>query len=155
MMTSTEYSDAYQGGYGLTIRFLLSRGVPGEHAEEAAQAAWAKGWERRRQLRDPERVIPWINTIALNQFRNGLRKPRWPAERLELAAPPGTNDRIIDLRRSLQVCRQSDRRILEHHYLEGLTSYEIARQSGCTPVAARIRLLRARRRLWRLLRSAG
>jgi RNA polymerase sigma-70 factor (ECF subfamily) len=155
MMTRTEYGNAYQGGYGVTIRFLLSRGVPGDRAEEAAQAAWAKGWERRRQLRDPGRLVTWINTIALNQFRNLLRKQRPSEELPELATPPGTNARTIDLQRSLQVCRQSDRRILERHYLEGLTSYEIAQQSGCTPVAARVRLLRARRRLRHLLRPAS
>lgn len=155
MMTRAEYGDAYGGGFSATIRFLLSRGVPGDRAEEAAQAAWVKGWERRRQLRDPKRVITWINTIALNQFRNCLRKQRRSEELLELAAPPGTNAKAIDLHRSLQMCRQSDRRILERHYLEGLTSYEIARQSGCTPVAARVRLLRARRRLRRLLRPTG
>ena len=154
MMTSTDYGNAYQGGYSVTIRFLLSRGVPGDRAEEAAQAAWAKGWERRRQLRDPKRVITWVNTIALNQFRNWLRKQRWSDELPELATPPGANAKTIDLQRSLKVCRQSDRRILESHYLEGMTSQEIARQSGCTPVAARVRLLRARRRLRHLLRPA-
>jgi RNA polymerase sigma-70 factor, ECF subfamily len=154
MMTRTEYGDAYQGGFPVTIRFLLSRGVPGDRAEEAAQAAWTKGWERRRQLRDPKRIVTWVNTIALNQFRNWLRKQRRSEELPELAISPGTNARAIDLQRSLRVCRQSDRRILERHYLEGLTSYEIARQSGCTPVAARVRLLRARRRLRRLLRPS-
>ncbi len=151
MMTRIDYGNAFQAGYGITIRFLILRGVPGQAAEEAAQAAWAKGWERRGQLRDPKSVTTWINTIALNQFRNALRKQPRSDELPELAGPPATNAKTIDLRRSLQTCRPSDRRILERHYLEGLTSYEIARQSGCTPVAARVRLLRARRRLRHLL----
>jgi DNA-directed RNA polymerase specialized sigma24 family protein len=45
-------------------------------AEEVAQAAWAKGWERLSQLRNESFVVIWVNTIALNVYRSGLRRKR-------------------------------------------------------------------------------
>jgi hypothetical protein len=30
--------------------------------------AWARGWERRHQLRDDWMIFAWINSIALNMF---------------------------------------------------------------------------------------
>jgi hypothetical protein len=46
-MTQEQYADAYSRGFDVTKRFLVSRGVGGDTAEVAAQAAWARGWECR------------------------------------------------------------------------------------------------------------
>src|SRR5271163_1008325 len=75
-MTSDGYGKAYQRGFDLTVRFLISRGVQRDNAEEAAQAAWVKGWERLGQLRKDSFVVMWVNTIAMNVHRNWLRKKR-------------------------------------------------------------------------------
>ena len=53
-MTREEYGAAYKKGYNLTVRFLVSRGLSYDSAQETAQAAWVKGWERLGQLRDPK-----------------------------------------------------------------------------------------------------
>ncbi len=45
-MTREEYGAAYKKGYNLTVRFLVSRGLSYDSAQETAQAAWVKGWER-------------------------------------------------------------------------------------------------------------
>ena len=71
--TST-FSDAYVKGFPVTLQFLRSLGIDPDRAEEIAQAAWAKGWEKRRSLREQERLIPWANTIALNLFRSWFRR---------------------------------------------------------------------------------
>lgn len=42
-MTQEQYADAYSRGFDVTKRFLVSHGVSGDTAEEAAQAAWARG----------------------------------------------------------------------------------------------------------------
>lgn len=146
-LTREQYSVAYNDGYVMTVRFLLSRGLPSESAEEAAQGAWAKGWEYRKHLRNPKKVVSWVNTIALNLFRNGFRRRESPEELPEIAAEPKMNARAIDVRRTLANCPSRDRRLIEMTYIEGYTSAEVGKQMDSTPVAVRVRLLRARRRL--------
>jgi RNA polymerase sigma-70 factor (ECF subfamily) len=151
-MTREQFSLAYDNGYRLTVRFLVSRGLSGESAEEAAQAAWAKGWEHRNNLRNPKRVVSWVNTIALNLFRNWFRKRESPEDLPEIPTPPRIDPRAIDLHRTLERCAARDRQLLEKHYLEGYSSEELAEKTGCTAVAVRVRLLRVRRKLDAMLR---
>jgi RNA polymerase sigma factor (sigma-70 family) len=146
-MTREQYSLAYTNGYQSTVRFLVSRGLSGESAEEAAQAAWAKGWEHRGSLRNPKRVSSWVNTIALNLFRNWFRRRESPEELPEIPTAPRVDPRSIDLHRTLERCDARDRALLEGHYLEGYTSEELGAKTGCTAVAVRVRLLRVRRKL--------
>jgi DNA-directed RNA polymerase specialized sigma24 family protein len=77
------YAANYETGFRSTIRLLLSRGLLIEDAEELAQAAWVRGWEAMHQLRSSGRVIPWINTIALNSMYNQQRRRRRHVARLD------------------------------------------------------------------------
>lgn len=151
-MTRDQYSRAYTKSYPSTVRFLVSRGLSGESAEEAAQAAWAKGWEHRANLRNPSRVASWVNTIALNLFRNWFRRRESPEELPEIPTAPRIDARAIDLHRTLDRCAPRDCELLVGHYLEGYTSEELGERTGCTAVAVRVRLLRVRRRLGDALR---
>jgi DNA-directed RNA polymerase specialized sigma24 family protein len=142
-MTRESYGIAYQGGFERTTRFLVSRGIPRDHAMELAQAAWARGWEQLSQLRNESMVMTWINTIALNLYRrliereNIVHPTRAPdTTAIDLAA--------IDLARILDLCRPSDRLLLQQH-LSGVTAKEIAGRQCISETAVRIRLLRARR----------
>ncbi len=148
-ITDEYFSNAYQKGFHLTVRFLLSRGVSQEAALDTAQAAWTKGWERREQLRHPNLVLTWTNTIALNIYRTLLRRER-PTEPLtEVEAFSSLNVAAIDAERILKECKPNDRLVLEEHYIDGYNTTEIARLQGCSETAVRIRLLRARRKLKR------
>jgi RNA polymerase sigma factor (sigma-70 family) len=147
MMTNEEYGHAYQRGFPLTVRFLVSRGLSFDSAQETAQAAWAKGWERLTQLRDPNLLLTWMNSIALNIHRSLIRREPVLLALPELSTSPKVNLAAIDLRRILKVCRQQDRIVLQRHYLEGYRVQEIARQQGWSETAVRIRLLRARRKV--------
>jgi RNA polymerase sigma-70 factor (ECF subfamily) len=145
-MTRETYGQAYQKGFNLTVRFLLSRGVRRDVADEAAQAAWVKGWERLEQLRNESLVVTWVNSIALNVYRRLLRRENTQAARSTLHEKTVSIDiAAIDVARILEFCRPSDRRLLEQQYVRGVTTGEIAREYGVTETAIRIRLLRARR----------
>jgi RNA polymerase sigma factor (sigma-70 family) len=144
-MTRDEYGAAYQKGYGLTVRFLISRGLAYDVAQDTAQAAWTRGWERLGQLRDPRMVLTWMNSIALNIHRSFLRREPLFHTLPEIPTPPKINLAAIDARRILQCCKKKDRIVLEGHYLEGFKVQEIASEHGWTETAVRIRLLRARR----------
>ena len=147
-MTREHYGEAYRQGFEITVRFLFSRGASWEQAREAAQGAWARGWERLPQLRDEELVGKWVNTIALNTYRSILRHEQAHQTQPELDTTSGTSVAVIDLAaidmaRILKICRPCDRALLEEQ-IHGLTPEDIARQQGVTKTAVRIRFMRAR-----------
>jgi RNA polymerase sigma-70 factor (ECF subfamily) len=150
-MTTEDFGKAYQKGFNLTVRFLVSRGLSYDSALDTAQAAWAKGWERREQLRDPSLVLTWTNSIALNIHRTFLRREPQTQTLPELQAPARMNVAAIDVKRILNECKPNDRVVLEGHYIEGYKVQEIASQNGWSETAVRIRLLRARRSVERRL----
>ena len=144
-MTRDGYGMAYRRGFDLTVRFLVCRGVHYDSADEVAQAAWVRGWERLAQLRNESLVVTWVNAIALNVYRSLAR-----GERIKQLVADQLDERssidfaAIDIGRVLSRCRPGDRDLLEQH-LNGVTTAEIAREKGVTETAIRIRLLRARR----------
>jgi len=117
-MTRDDYGKAYQKGYNMTVRFLVSRGVPYDSAQETAQAAWAKGWERIGQLRDQTMVLTWMNSIALNIHRSYIRREPMLQTLPELSTPPKVNLAAIDVKRVLKTCKHNDRMVLQRHYLK-------------------------------------
>jgi DNA-directed RNA polymerase specialized sigma24 family protein len=145
MMTRDEYGDAYQGGFIRTVKFLVHRGVPRAVAPEVAQSAWATGWEKLGQLRSDAMVLVWVNSIAINTYRQRLRG----APVLEdLSDLPGPDQNLawIEVVQLLRLCQPCERVLLERQ-LMGETPSEIANSCGVTQTAMRLRLLRARRRI--------
>jgi RNA polymerase sigma factor (sigma-70 family) len=144
-MDATVFANTYKKGIKSTINFLSSRGIPRDMAPECAQAAWAKGWERLKQLRDESLLVSWVNSIALNHSRRAMKKARhevaWTQDRerrteMDLAA--------IDVASILQSCEPKDRELLEAQ-LQGRSAQELAAETGLTETAMRLRCLRARR----------
>jgi RNA polymerase sigma-70 factor (ECF subfamily) len=144
-MTREEYGDVYEGARERTIRFLLSRGAAPEMATDVAQSAWLRGWEQLSQLRDPQMIVAWVNSIALNQYRKAIRIEYLHQEIRESDhGKTCLNLAAIDVARILSACRSQDRLLLQAQ-MEGVTGKEMARDQGLTVTAVRIRLLRARR----------
>ncbi len=143
-MTRSEYGQAYQAGFDRTVRFLISRGAQCDGAQEAAQAAWARGWERLVQLRNEDMVLLWVNTIALNVYRGILRRETLNQPLPELLSKSNIDVAAIDMDRILKFCRPSERALFKQK-MYGATTGEIARDQGVTETAIRIRMMRARR----------
>jgi DNA-directed RNA polymerase specialized sigma24 family protein len=156
-VTRSAYGQAYQAGFERTIRFLISRGAPRDGAQEAAQAAWVRGWERLNQLRNDEMLLTWVNTIALNIYRRVRQTEERCRQPLpELYSRLRIDMAAIDIARILKFCRPRERRLLELQ-MQGVTTKEIARHNGVTETAIRIRLMRARRaaRAFTGMRTSG
>jgi DNA-directed RNA polymerase specialized sigma24 family protein len=152
-MTSQAYGQAYQKGFDRTVRFLISRGAFGDRAVEAAQAAWVRGWERLYQLRDENMLLTWVNTIALNAYRAGLRKEKMAIPLSERHCESEIDLTPIDLETVLKACSQRERALLELQ-IQGTTTGELAGLRGVSPTAIRIRLLRARRAVRKRVENA-
>lgn len=147
LMTQEEYGVAYNRGYVKTVRFMLSRGISRDMSQELAQAAWAKGWEYRRQVRDTHKVDAWVNTIALNLLRSSFRRPETRELKKDTPTSPLTSPETVDGQRLLAQCSIAERELIEGHYIDGYTSAELGSKLNCTAVAVRVRLLRLRRRI--------
>jgi DNA-directed RNA polymerase specialized sigma24 family protein len=142
-MTRENYGAAYLNGFERTTKFLVSRGVHRDNAKELAQAAWARGWEQRDQLRDESTVTSWVNTIALNYYRRLVERQNITLP-TRVADTTMTDLAAIDLARILDLCRPGDRFLLQQH-LWGVTTKEIAERQRISETAVRVKLLRARR----------
>ncbi len=143
-MTQDEFGEAYWQGFAPTIRLLRSRGASTHDAEDLAQAAWLQGWQKIDQLRDKAAVRSWINVIAVNYYRRGIRREARYQALPDLCGHSGIDLAPLDTARILNLCRPGDRLLFEHQ-LGGLTAEEIAKQHCVSATAIRIRLLRARR----------
>lgn len=146
-MTEAQFSNMYTTGFSRTVAFLMSRGIRSD-ADEFAQAAWVRGWERRDQIRCPETWFIWINSIALNLVRERSRRERTFEELpVQVTAQARKLSAAVDAATLLSACTADERFALEQHYLYGYTSSEVAIQSGCSSVAVRLRVMRALSRL--------
>jgi RNA polymerase sigma factor (sigma-70 family) len=121
-------------------------------AEEAEQSAWAVAYRRLKDLRDPDRLRPWLMSVAANEARQIVRSRRRRTVR-ELAvvdpATPRDVDRaaIIDLADALGRLDPKDRAIVGMRFVGGFESAEIGREMGMTASAVRVRLHRLLERL--------
>jgi DNA-directed RNA polymerase specialized sigma24 family protein len=143
-MTREAYGLAYQNGFRRTVRFLCSRGASTEHAEDVAQAAWLRGWERLHQLRDEGTIVSWVNAIAINVHRHTVQHEARYQILPDLCGQAGIDLAPIEAARILRLCHPRDRALLEQQ-MGGATAEEVATQEGVSPTAIRIRFFRARR----------
>ncbi len=124
-------------------------------AEEAVQAAWVIAWRKLGSLQDPQRLGPWLVSVAVNQAKDLLRKRR---RRTEVEIPndtsvpvggidPATGIEALDLRAALSRRDADDRALLAMRYVAGFSSTELAEAIGITPSGTRNRLERLTTRL--------
>ncbi len=123
-------------------------------AQDAVQAAWPVAWQRLATLRDPDRLRPWLITIAANQARQVLRRRRIQRvaeiraiEPLVVHHDPAGGIDLTDLATALRRLPPEDRALLALRYVAELDSTEIGRALGISASGARSRLERLLLRL--------
>ncbi|WP_162179891.1 RNA polymerase sigma factor [Bryobacter aggregatus] len=148
LLTRDDYAKAYQDGFNKTVRFLAANGASLELAEEVAQAAWVRGWERLSQLRHVAALTFWINSIAKNLLRSNFRKLQSSTELLEttLVETPLESE-SIDAHRMFAGCTETEKQLLKLYYVEGYTSQELSSTFGLSAVGVRVRLTRLKKNL--------
>ena len=132
------------------IAYLVSGDV--DMAQDAEQAAWAIAWRKLGSLRDPDRLRPWLMSLAANEARQLVRGGRRRTVReiaVSTADRPIDPDRaaLLDLAASLRRLDARDRSIIGLRFVAGLDSAEIGRAVGLSPSGVRVRLARILGRL--------
>ena len=127
-------------------------------AEEAEQSAWALAYRRLKDLRDPDRLRPWLMSIAANEARQIARSRRRRTVRevavVDVSRPPDADSAAaIDLANALERLDPRDRTIVGLRFIGGFDSAEIGGVLGMSASAVRVRLHRALDRLRKDLRD--
>ena len=126
-------------------------------AEDAVQSACARALASMHTLRSPERFRAWFYRIVVNEAKQRLRNAARESEVLLPVAyeERGLRDERIDLVRAIEQLSATLRVTVLLYYYVGLNGGEIAAAMQTSPVAVRLRLMLARRRLRALLDVSG
>ena len=155
VITLAQFEAAYRSSFSRTVNRLAARGVSRETAEDLAQAAWARGWEYREQLRNPSLVSWWVGSIARNLLFIAYRG-RKPTEQLtETCATISPDWKPLLVDRLLRDLPMADRDLLVETYAFGSTSYELGPKMGVSATAIRVRLNRLRKTLRGIVDGRG
>jgi RNA polymerase sigma-70 factor (ECF subfamily) len=163
-LLSADDADAFAVLYDrhVAVVFAWARRRAGGYAGDLTAETFARAWLRRRHFRShpSASALPWLLGIAGNVLRESMRKsqvddrarrrlglpelggpdPNLEAVEARLSLPEAVNRAVADL-------SVSERDLLKLRAVDGLPYREIALQLGCTPQAARLRVLRLLRQL--------
>jgi RNA polymerase sigma-70 factor (ECF subfamily) len=150
----TRFRVLFDRVYAPLGRYARHRGLTGPDAEDLVAQTLEIAWRRLEEVPADE-PLPWLYAVAHNLWRNQVRRDRrrrdllarfrvpWPPA---VGGDPGGLEPGV-LRAALASLSESDQEVLRLVAWDGLTPAELAAVLGCTPVAARTRLHRARGRL--------
>lgn len=125
-----------------------------ELAQDAAQAAWPIIWRKLGGLRDPDKLRPWLVSVAANEARQlvrRLRRDRIVA--IELAdvgsdqADPARHSGDEELLAAVRRLPADDRALIALRFVVGFDATEIGRALGLSASGVRSRLARLVARL--------
>jgi RNA polymerase sigma-70 factor (ECF subfamily) len=168
-----ELMTAYVGGDHAAFRVLFERYAPmlmrmarrrlssDEEAREVVQQTFFQLNRARNDFREGAKLRPWVVTIAMNLIREHYRKRgRRKEASLDAAihtvgVPPKDRleeaERAIQLREAIAQLPESQRTVVELHWLSELPFAEVARIVGAKEGAVRVRAHRAYKRLKEIL----
>ncbi len=129
-------------------------------ADEAVSAAWLIAWCKLSDLREPDRLRPWLVSIAANEARQAVRRRRRRgvmelamADAAVPAGDPAARATDIDLINALARLHPDDRLLLALRYVAGFDASELGRATGRSASGTRARLARLLGRLRTELRD--
>ena len=150
-----------------TVHGVLVSMVSVDEARDLCQEVFLTALRTIGRLTEPERVGPWLCTIARNRARDlyrarGRRQPTLelegldeagePVARAEVVREPDAASRALDALRELP---EAYRETLALRLVEGLTGPEIAERMGMTHGSVRVNLHRGMKLLRKRLERDG
>lgn len=154
MDPETRFRALFGLAYAPLCRYARHRGLTGPDAEDLVAQTMEIAWRRLDDVPTSE-PLPWLYAVARNLWRNQARRDRRRRElfaRFRVPPPAAVGQDPGDLepgvlRAALASLSDGDQEVLRLVGWDGLSPAEVAVVLGCTPVAARTRLHRARGRL--------
>jgi RNA polymerase sigma-70 factor (ECF subfamily) len=158
---SRQFTELFTAHYG-PVHAYVRRRVAADLAQDVVAETFLAAWRNVHEL--PPDPLPWLYRAAhfaiANQRRTLTRRSRLD-DRVRLATPSAIafdhSDQVADdleLAAAFRELGEADREVLRLAAWEGLSVEEIGVVIGCSTVAAKARLRRARQRLSRRLEQA-
>jgi RNA polymerase sigma-70 factor, ECF subfamily len=155
-LAQVRFSRLYRTQAGAILAYTLRRAATREDAADAAAETFLVAWRRLGELPAGGRERLWLYGVArrvlANQGRAERRRTRLgerlvEALRTELAMHSESDREAAEVMRAMGKLGEEDRELLLLVSGEELSPSEAAKVVGISPLAARSRLHRARRRL--------
>jgi RNA polymerase sigma factor (sigma-70 family) len=151
------FDEFYRGTRVRVLQFLYAAGGDLGEAQDAAQEAYTRAWQRWARVgrsADPE---AWIRVVGWRIIANGWRKQRGRLvayRRLGLPDPmPVPGEDTVALMAALKVLPSEQRIALVLHHLLDLPVAAIASETGVPVGTVKARLARGRRALATLVNN--
>lgn len=151
-MDIAAFTDFYRQHYRLILTVAEQRLRGHTDAEDTTAEVFRIAWKYASD--GNELSLPWLYQVLRNVIGNEYRRDGRSSLFLETVGPlfvanvvDSSSDDALSVRMAMQELTVEDREVLYMAYWEDLSGQEIAAILGCTNVTARVRLLRARRRL--------
>jgi RNA polymerase sigma-70 factor (ECF subfamily) len=156
-----QFTELFTANYGPVLAYVQRR-VGADLAQDVVAETFLAAWRNVHEL--PPDPLPWLYRAAhfavANQRRTLARRGRLDERARLLAASaiaPDHSDQVtadMELAAAFRVLSEADREVLQLAAWEGLGVEEIGVVVGCSAIAAKARLRRARQRLSRRLATA-
>ena len=150
----------YRAHAGRVRAICLRLCADGQRAEEAAQDAWVRVWERLSTWRGEAAFGTWLHRLTVNVVLEAFRAERRRLARVTFAEDGDEVDAAIparepgdrlDLERAVARLPRGARTVFVLHDVEGYQHAEIAAMTGLAEGTLRAQLCRARRLLMEML----
>jgi RNA polymerase sigma-70 factor (ECF subfamily) len=143
--------------YGFALR--LTRGDEGA-AQDIVQDTWMRAVSRLPEFRWQSSLKSWLHAVALNVYREELRRRdvrqrKLPEVQRRFTVVRGTGPPLLDLERAVGELPAGQREVLLLYEIEGYTHREIAALLEISEGTSKSQLAKARRALTTWFDSEG
>lgn len=126
-------------------------------AQECTQEAYARAWQRWKQVKDADSPEAWVRTVAWRIAASRWRKTKNSIAAMAKLGPPDharpPSPDHVALVNALKQISEAQRRAIVLHHLTGLSVDEVAREVGVPSGTIKARLSRGRAALALLLQD--
>jgi RNA polymerase sigma factor (sigma-70 family) len=148
-----DYDDFFRLHYPRVVRVVHSVLGDRARAEEVAQEAFVRLYQRWSRVASYDRPDAWVRRVAVRLAVRVARRDRLRTT-LERRAETGTRTADVDTRGGLDLVGRlprNQRLAIVLHYVDDLAVADVAAAMGCAEATVRVHLHRGRRRLAELM----
>ena len=152
-MEAADFEAVYRQQYSLVLSLATHRLSDPTQAEDATSEVFRLAWEHYQD--GGSVTLPWLYQTLRNVVANQYRRAQRTTQVQQLLSATQTPEHLPDeeihdafiIQAAMAELRDADRELLMMAYWDDLSRAEIAQVLGCTSVAVRVRLTRAKKRL--------